>query len=137
RAVAAARPGDRILLAPGTYGNDFYFPGVRGSAGEPIVVAAADPDDPPRFAGKKAPLHFSGASHLELRDLVITGSSGNGLNIDGGDPGSPSHHITLRGLRVRDVGPRGNIDGIKLSGVDDFLVEGCAVERWGSGGSAI
>ena len=38
---------------------------------------------------------------------------------------------------VRDIGPTGNRDGIKLSGVDDFRVEGCTVERWGSGGSGI
>ena len=45
--------------------------------------------------------------------------------------------MTLRGLRVRDVGGGGNEDGIKLSGVSDFVVEGCTVERWGAAGSAI
>jgi hypothetical protein len=35
------------------------------------------------------------------------------------------------------VGPKGNRDGIKLSGVTDFRVEGCTLERWGAGGSAI
>jgi hypothetical protein len=38
---------------------------------------------------------------------------------------------------VRDVGPRGNRDGIKLSGLADFRIDGCRVERWGSSGSAI
>lgn len=138
RAVAAARPGDEILLAPGEYGNNFYFRNVHGMPKQPIVIAAADPDKPPRFVSKTAPLHFSGVSHLELRGLVIAGSQRNGLNIDdGGDAEKPSHHITLRNLRVQDIGPKGNVDGIKLSGVDDFHVEGCTVERWGSGGSAI
>lgn len=138
RAVAAARPGDRILLAPGVYGNNFHFRGVHGTAKEPIVIAADNADKPPSIVGTRAPLHFSGASHLELKDLVITGSSANGLNIDdGGDPDKPSHHITLRNLLIQDIGPRGNVDGIKLSGVDDFLVENCTIERWGSGGSAI
>ncbi|MEK7676658.1 MAG: right-handed parallel beta-helix repeat-containing protein, partial [Verrucomicrobiota bacterium] len=31
---------------------------------------------------------------------------------------------------------RGNQDGIKLSGVVDFRVEGCALERWGTGGGS-
>jgi hypothetical protein len=35
------------------------------------------------------------------------------------------------------VGPEGNRDGIKLSGVASFRVEECTVERWGSGGSAV
>lgn len=138
KAVASAKPGDTILVAPGEYANNFSFRGVHGTAKEPIVVAGADPDKPPVFVGRTAALHFSGASYLELKDLVLTGAAGNGLNIDdGGDPDKPAHHITLRNLRVRDIGPKGNRDGIKLSGVDDFLVEGCTVERWGSGGSGI
>ena len=103
RAVAAVKPGDTILVAPGEYANNFHFRGVHGTAKEPIVIAAADPDKPPQFVGKTAPLHFSRASHLELRDMVLTGAAGNGLNIDdGGDPDKPAHHITLRNLRVRD-----------------------------------
>src|SRR5262245_12610683 len=101
RAVAAAKPGDTILVAPGDYADNFHFRGAHGTAKAPIVVAAADPGKPPRFVGKRAPLHFSGASYLELKDLAITGSSGNGLNVDdAGAPDKPSHHITLRNLRV-------------------------------------
>lgn len=138
RAVAAAKPGDKVLLAEGKYDGSFYFRAVHGTAPAPIVIAAADPEKPPTFVGKKAPLHFSGVSHLELRDLVITGSADNGLNIDdAGDPDKPAHHITVRNLLIHDIGPRGNLDGIKLSGVDDLLVEGCTIERWGSGGSGI
>lgn len=138
RAVAVARPGDTVLLAPGEYGNNFSFAGVRGAEGRPVVIAAADPARPPRFTGRTAALHFSAPSHLELRDLLIEGARGNGLNIDdGGDPKTPAHHITLRNLRVRDIGPRGNADGIKLSGVDNFRVEDCVVERWGDRGSGI
>lgn len=138
RAVAAAKPGDRILLAPGTYAGNFYFTQVHGAAGKPVVIAAADPDRPPLFAGRAICLQFSGASHLELCDLAFTGATDNALNIDDGDdPAKPAHHVILRNLRVTDIGPKGNCDGIKLSGVDDFLVVDCTVERWGSDGSAI
>jgi len=34
------------------------------------------------------------------------------------------------------VGPQGNHDAIKLSGVVDFRVEGCVIERWGTGGGS-
>ena len=65
-------------------------------------------------------------------------ATGNGLNIDdGGSPDRPAHHVVLRGLTVRDVGPEGNRDGIKLSGLDNFRVENCTIERWGDSGSAI
>jgi hypothetical protein len=75
---------------------------------------------------------------VELRDLVVAGATGNGINIDdGGSVDTPAQHVLLKGVVVRDVGPNGNRDGIKLSGLNDFRVEGCRVERWGSGGSAI
>jgi hypothetical protein len=138
QAVGSAKPGDRILLNPGEYGNNYFFRDVYGTADHPITIAAALPNRPPRLVGKNTPLHFSGASYLELRDLVISGSNENGLNIDdGGNPDKPAHHITLRNIRIQDVGPKGNVDGIKLSGVDDFQVVDCTVERWGSNGSAI
>jgi len=61
-----------------------------------------------------------------------------GLIIDDGDSyDTPAHHVILRNLVIRDIGPQGNHDGIKLSGVDDFRVEGCLIERWGDGGSGI
>jgi hypothetical protein len=137
-AVQAAKPGSRILLAPGEYPGGFYFAGVRGAAGSPVVIAGADPKNPPRIAGGAQSFHFTEPAYLELRDMVLTGASANGLNIDdGGTFASPARHVTLRNLTVRDVGPRGNRDGIKLSGVTDFRIEDCAVERWGDGGSAI
>ena len=129
-----ASPGTTILVAPGTYGG-VYAVGVRGDADGPVVVRPANPGDPPILAEG---MQISEAAHLVLEGLVIAGAAGNGLNIDdGGTPESPSHHVTLRGLVVRDCGGRGNHDGIKLSGVDDFRLEGCTVERWGRGGSAV
>jgi hypothetical protein len=77
-------------------------------------------------------------AYVELRDLVVMKKTGSGLNIDdGGSYDTPAHHVVLRNLVIRDIGPHGNHDGIKLSGVDDFRVEGCLIERWGDGGSAI
>ena len=38
---------------------------------------------------------------------------------------------------MHDVGGGGNEDGIKLSGLTDFRVENCKVERWGASGSGI
>lgn len=137
-AVSEARPGIAIALEPGEYGGGYYFSGVKGEPGKPIAIRAKDPSRPPRFRGSGECLHFSDPAYLELRDLVIEGAEANGLNIDdGGTFETPAHHIALVGLVVRDVGSRGNQDGIKLSGVDDFRIERCTIERWGRGGSAI
>lgn len=50
-AVNTARPGSRILLAPGTYTGGFAFPQLRGQEGAPIIIAAADPLNPPVIQG--------------------------------------------------------------------------------------
>jgi hypothetical protein len=80
-------------------------------------------------------MHFSRISFVEIRDIVVDATTGNGINIDdGGSITSPSHHVTLTNIHVTQT-PRGNIDGLKLSGLDDFVVRGCVIEKWG--GSAI
>lgn len=129
-ALGAAKPGERIVLAPGEY-EGFHVSGVRGLRGRPIVVVA-------KGAAFKGGVQLSDVAHLEIEGLVIEGAPGNGLNIDdGGTFETPSHHVVLRAVTVRDCGGRGNEDGIKLSGVEDFLLERCTVERWGRGGSAV
>lgn len=137
-AVAAATAGTRILLASGTYPGGFSFGSLRGAAGSPIVIAAADPEHPPLIQGGANGIQLSDPEFVELQDLTFAGATGNGLNIDdGGTSATPAHGLVLRRIRVQDVGPTGNHDGIKLSGVNAFRVESCVVERWGTGGSAI
>lgn len=137
-AVAAAQPGTRILLAPGIYPGGFFFANLRGETNLPIVLAAADPQNPPVIRGGANGIQLSDPAWVELHHLTFTGATGNGLNIDdGGSFDTPAHHLRLRGLQITDVGPQGNHDAIKLSGVVDFRVEGCTLERWGTGGSAI
>ena len=135
RAVARARPGARILLAPGEYAGGFFFANLRGAPGRPIVIAGADPKRPPVIRGTATGMQLSDPAHLELRDLVFRGATNNGLNIDdGGSYDTPAHHLLLRNVTVSDVGPRGNHDGIKLSGVNDFRIENCTIERIGGQG---
>jgi hypothetical protein len=139
-AVAAAQPGDRILLAAGNYGGGFHFAELRGAPDRPIILAAADPRHPPVFREAATGLHLSNPAHVELHDLVFEQLSANGLNIDDGgayradDTGA--HHIVLRRIHARDIGTTGNQDGIKLSGLRDFRLEDCVVERWGTGGGS-
>lgn len=140
-AVASAKPGSKILLAGGDYGAGYHYANVRGELGNPIVIAAADISNPPVFSGRETGIHFAAPAHLEIVGLVFTNLTRNGLNIDDGgrvaEPGL-ARGITLRGLRVGDIGSDGNHDAIKLSGIWDFQVVDCRIERWGTrGGSGI
>lgn len=133
-ALRSARPGQRIELAVGDYAA-LFVSGLRGEAGAPIVITGAAREHPPRFS---AGVHLASIAHVTLSDLVIERATANGLNIDdGGSITDASHHVTLERLVVRDCGGRGNEDGIKLSGVDDLVIEACTIERWGRGGSGI
>lgn len=131
-AVRSAKPGDTILVAPGIYAGGLHFEEVHGEPNRPITIGGADPANPPRFQDG---IQFSRISHFVVRDIVVVEARANGINVDdGGAIDRPSHHVTLRNIRVSDL-PKGNYDGLKLSGVDDFRVERCTIERWG--GSAI
>jgi hypothetical protein len=138
RALHEAKAGTTILIASGTYRGGFSHAGLQGTKDQPIVIAAADPSNPPAIDAQRIGLHLSSPVHVELRDLVILEASGNGINIDdSGSVKTPAHDLVLRNIVVRGTSPRGNRDGIKLSGIDSFRIEGCHVERWGSSGSAI
>jgi len=136
-ALRDASPGTRILLAAGEYTGGFHAANLRGEAAKPIVIAAADPKQPPVFTGAKTGMHLANPVHVELRGLAFRGLSANGLNIDdGGNAAAPATEITLHGLTFQDIGARGNEDAIKLSGVSGFRVTECTIERWGTGGGS-
>jgi hypothetical protein len=137
RALREAGPGTVIRLAPGRYEGGHTISGVNGTAASPVVVVGA-PGGGSVIEGGSTGVQLSGCSFWELRDLVFTGAQSNGINIDdAGKRDTPVKGIVLRGLLVRNVGPRGNRDGIKLSGVGAFTITGCRIEQWGDAGSGI
>jgi hypothetical protein len=137
-ALARARPGSTVLVEPGVYEGGIFADGPRGEDGRPVVVRGKDPKNPPIFRGGATAFHLVRPAHVRLENLVIEKTSSNGINIDdGGKLAEPARDIVLRGIAVRDNGPRGNHDGIKLSGLSGFRIEDCTVERWSAGGSAI
>lgn len=135
QAAASAKPGTTILLEGGSYKGGAHLRGLKGEEGRPIIIAAADLENPPVFQESGTGLHLVSPAFVELRGLSFAKLAHNGLNIDD-TGGEPAHHVVLRGLRIREVGEKGNEDAIKLSGVQDFQVTDCTVERWGSGGGS-
>ncbi|MEZ0266586.1 MAG: nitrous oxide reductase family maturation protein NosD, partial [Phycisphaerae bacterium] len=135
RALAGAKPGSRIVVAPGKYRAGLEITGVRGSADKRLVIEAADPKDKPVIDGGRLGIHVHGCAYVTLRNLVVRGASGNGINVDdGGSADTPGQFITIESVDVADIGPRGNTDAIKLSGVDDSIVRDCTIAGWGGEG---
>lgn len=131
-ALGGAGPGTVIRIAPGRYQPGVFAAGLKGTRERPIVIEGAEPGRPPLFEGGKVAWQLSDCEYLTLRNMAVRGQQANGINIDdGGSFDTPTHHLVLDAIRVSDVGPQGNFDGIKLSGVDDFTVRDCTVEGWG------
>lgn len=131
-ALRSARPGQTILIAPGRYQPGAYAERLEGRPDAPIVISGENPSNPPVFEGGTEAWHLSRCRHLVLRHLTIRGQSANGINIDdGGQRTEPAGPIVLENLHVSRVGPEGNRDGIKLSGVADFVIRRCTIEGWG------
>lgn len=136
-ALSNAKPGHTIEIASGEYAGGLYAQNLFGEAKRPIVLRAQDAKQPPVFRGGNTGLQISRARHIELSDLRFVGGRYNGVNVDDGgdyDKSTSAQHIVLRNIQVSEVTQSGNHDGIKLSGLRDFLVEDCKLSRWGGSG---
>ncbi|MDB4676669.1 right-handed parallel beta-helix repeat-containing protein [bacterium] len=137
-ALLQVRPGSTVIIQPGFYRGGLSLQNISGTAEAPIRIKGADEAHPPVIKGGSTGLQLSNCSFIEISDLHFVGATGNGINIDDGGNSNPmAHAIHLKRLRVSNVGPDGNKDGIKLSGISEFHVSQCTVLNWGSSGSAI
>lgn len=119
-----------LRIGPGEYPGGHSVKDVSN-----LTVEAADADNPPHFLGGSLGWHFSGCSGLTLRSLRVSGQRGNGINLDdGGRTDRPTKNVTLEQLDIRDIGPKGNSDAMKCSGLDDLTVRGCTIKGWGGQG---
>ena len=126
----ARGPPHGIRLAPGDYIGNLQAENLHGTAQQPIVIEAQDPQNPPRLNG--GTLQLSRCSHLTLDGLVFARQEGVALKIDDANgPDSPSHHVTLSNLLFQDTGHNGTPGiAVRLMGVNDLAIEGCQFNRW-------
>ncbi len=129
-ALLSLKPDTTLKIAPGDYPGGHHVSGV-----EKLSVAALEPENPPHFKGGANAWHFSRCNDLTLRNLRISGQTGNGLNLDdGGDLANPTTGITIEQVAISDIGPKGNHDGIKCSGLDKVTIRDCTITGWGGQG---
>ncbi len=140
-AAAQATPGTAIRLLPGTYPGGAFLNNLRGNSAAPIWLGGEPGAHPrPIISGGSNNIQLSRARWLVIHDLELTGATGNGLNADdGGEVDNPdaAGPILFRNLLIRDIGPTGNRDALKLSGIYDFVIDDCTFRNAGDGGSLI
>jgi hypothetical protein len=134
-ALTRAQPGTTILIAAGQYSGDISVANVSGTAEARIVVKGADPANPPKFQGGSQALHLADCNYVTLADFIVDGCTVNGINCDdGGSIPTPMHDLIVENVTIQRIGPRGNHDGLKMSGVDRFIVRHCRFIGWGGSG---
>lgn len=129
-ALRDLKPGTILKLAPGEYPGGHHITGI-----DDLTLEALDPKQPPHFKGGACAFQFARCQRLTLRHLKISGQSTNGINLDdGGQRSAPVKGITLDHLDISDIGPNGNHDAIKCSGLDELTIRDCTITGWGGQG---
>jgi len=121
------KAGDTLRIGPGDYPGGHHLSGIGK-----LTIEALDPENPPHFKGGKQAWHFSRCADLTLRNLRVSGQSANGINLDdGGERDQPVDGVLLEGLVISDIGPNGNFDAIKCSGLRNLTIRDCEIRGWG------
>lgn len=129
-AIRNLKSGTTLKIAPGEYIGGHYIEGLKN-----ITIEGLDPKAPPLIKGGSNAIHFSRCENLTLRHLRISEQTGNGLNLDdGGLFNQPVKGVSIENLEISNVGPTGNHDGIKCSGLDRLTIRDCSISGWGGQG---
>ena len=124
--LAALKPGDTLLLAPGNYGVDAQGsdtatpPGLpvfnlNGSAAAPIVISGPAAGPRPVLLGRSThnTIRFANASHIVIRRLEVDGRNLGGFGVA---TQGPSNNITLEDNVFRGMGSDQQVVAISTTG---------------------
>lgn len=127
RAIRVLKAGQVLKLGPGEYAGGHFIRNLNQ-----VTIEALDPSNRPVIKGGATGIQFVRCNELTVRNIIVKGQTSNGLNLDdGGQFDKPVIGITLENVEVTDIGPKGNFDGIKCSGLDQLTIRNCTVNGWG------
>ena len=130
------QPGDHLLLAPGDYLQGLPLRNLSGHAGQPIVIAAAEPHEPPHFLARPGANTVSlvDVRHLVLRQLELDGRNQPVDAVKAEGHSRYADFITLDHLFIHDHAASQQNVGISTKcPAFGWVVRGNRIERVGTG----
>lgn len=127
------RPGDRLLLAAGTYREGLDLRRLHGNSRRPILIEGPA-DRSALFLGRpgRNTVELRDVSHLELRNLTLDG--GNTPRVDGVKAHDVTHHVTLENLLIMNHAAHQQTVGISTKAPAwAWTIRGCTIRRTGTG----
>jgi hypothetical protein len=135
-ACLAATPGDVVLLTDAIHTDASTVDNLVGRADAYVTITGRGPAQT-RVEGGRG-LQFSRPAFIRIENLTMSGQTGNAINIDdGGTITQPAHHVEVRNVHFERMQATGNIDYLKLSGLDTFLIDNVVMVDGAAGGSGI
>ena len=127
-AAGLAVPGSAVVVHAGTYSGGFTL-ALQGTALAPIWIGGAPGESRPVIdaTGSSIGVRSTEPRYLVIHDLEIRHATTVGLALDDdANYSNPlaAHHVVIRNLYIHDIGSVGNHDCLKLSGLNDFVVQG-------------
>jgi hypothetical protein len=110
---------------------------LKGTKENPILITSGNEGN---FVieGAIGGIQFSNIENVIIQKLTFQNITGNGLNIDdGGTLDTPSINIIIENCIWMNLNSTGNLDELKMSGVDNFVIRNCRFANGAINGSLI
>jgi hypothetical protein len=113
--LGGLKPGDRLLLAPGTYTQQLVVWNLNGQPNRCIVIEGPATGSPALFTGSDSynTVSLKNNSYLVFRNLSLDGQHKAGDGVKAEAPSTYTHHITVDHLKLR--GYDGDLQRVGIS----------------------
>ncbi len=134
--VKTLQPGDRLLLAAGTYTSGLWLHNLNGQPGRCIAVEGPASGAPALFLGSNSfnTVSLENASYVAVRYLTLDGMSRAGDGVKAEGPSTYAHHVTIEHLTIRNHNATTQTVGISTkSPAWNWVVRYNSIEKTGTG----
>lgn len=129
-------PGDRLLLAPGTYTRGLPIHDIQGTAERPIIIQGPPSGPPARFLARDGAntVSLKNAAHIVIDSIELDGMGRNADAVKAESGSRFAHHITLSRLKITGHDANQSLVGIAAqSPAWDWTIRDCVIDGAGTG----